>query len=102
VPSLVLLESTTLIVLQNKEWITVMAAEIMVEIWEEISKLVVGVQNDTYDFYLIFCMHGFRIGVAFATTSEVVEQLALRTFPCLRITLRRQVKLTLISSSPNA
>jgi hypothetical protein len=29
---------------------------------EETSKLAVGLQNDSYEFPLISCIHGFRIG----------------------------------------
>jgi len=38
----------------------IMEEEMMVE--EEISRCVVGVHNDTYEFLLIFCVHDYPIG----------------------------------------
>jgi len=47
----------------------IMAEEITAEetmvVEEEISKRAVGVQDDTYEFPLMFCMHRFHIGGIF-------------------------------------
>lgn len=51
----------------------IMAEEMMVE---ETFKWVVGVENDTYEFPLIFCMQGFHIGRIFGK---------LRSYGALRI-----------------